>query len=226
MSARDQGAHQARTQMPGGSGDRDRDRHDAAFNHLGVQTARGAGPKNLSLGFAARDTLSNVISGLFIFWDRPFVVDDLIETNGQYGRVTEITMRSTRVVTNDGRMLAIPNSQIVNSVVASYTNFPNLRVEVDMTVAVTEDLDRVRELLLGIVQGDDQFMDKPSPAVVTTALNDYNVAIQLRAWLKNEREHIPVRFALRERRFNTLRAAGVDMPYETLQILSDRAEAA
>jgi small conductance mechanosensitive channel len=193
----------------------------SALGQLGVNTASlltSLGVAGLTLGFAARDTLSNLISGLFIFWDRPFVVGDLIEIGGQYGRVKEITMRSTRVVTNDGRMLAIPNSQIVNSTVASYTNFPNLRIEIDFTVAVTEDLGRIRELLLDLIHDDERFLDEPRPDVVVTQLNDYNVAMAFRAWLEDERKHIPVRFEMRQKVFETLRDAGVDMPYETLQL--------
>jgi len=193
----------------------------SALGQLGVNTASlltSLGVAGLTLGFAARDTLSNLISGLFIFWDRPFVVGDLIELSGQYGRVKEITMRSTRVVTNDGRMLAIPNSQIVNSMVASYTNFPNLRIEIPFTVAVDEDLHRIRELLLELVIDDERFLTKPAPDVVVTQLNDYNVAMEFRVWLEDERQHIPIRFEMRQKAFETLREAGVDMPYETLQL--------
>lgn len=203
----------------------------SALGQMGVDTSSilaSLGVAGLTIGFAAKDTLSNLISGLFIFWDRPFVVDDLIEIGGQYGRVEEITMRSTRVVTNDGRMLAIPNSTIVNSTVTSYTNFPNLRIEVDVTVGVEEDLARIRGLLLELVHEDERFLTTPAPAVVATALNDYNVALQLRVWLADERKHIPVRFELRERVFECLRAAGVEMPYETLQLapMQVRTEAA
>ena len=193
----------------------------SALAQLGVDTTSvitSLGVAGLTIGFAAKDTLSNPISGIFIFWDRPFVVDDLIEIGGQYGRVEEITVRTTRVVTNDGRMLAIPNSTIVNSTVTSYTNFPNLRMEVDATVGVEEDLGRIRVLLLGLVEGDDRFLTKPPPAVVATALNDYNVALQLGVWIEDERQHISVRFEIRERAFECLREAGVEMPYETLQL--------
>ncbi|MEM9691009.1 MAG: mechanosensitive ion channel family protein [Myxococcota bacterium] len=201
----------------------------SALAQLGIDTSSllaSLGVAGLTIGFAARDTLSNLISGLFIFWDRPFVVGDLIETSGQYGRVDEITMRSTRVVTNDGRMLAIPNSQIVNSTVHSYTNFPNLRLEIDVTVAVDEDFGRIRQLLLAIVEKDERFLEEPAPTVVVTALNDYNVGLQFRAWLRDERSHIAVRFELRERAFETLRRAEVDMPYETLQVLMPSATGA
>ena len=193
----------------------------SALSQLGVNTASlltSLGVVGLTIGFAARDTLSNVISGLFIFWDRPFVVGDLIETGDQYGRVEEITMRSTRVVTVDGRMLAIPNALIVNSTVASYTNFPALRLDIDFTVAVTENLGRVRSLLLGMIEEDEQFAAEPAADVVVKELNDYNVAMTLRVWLEDERQHIQARFALRERLFECLRDAGVDMPYETFAL--------
>lgn len=193
----------------------------SALGQLGVNTASlltSLGVAGLTLGFAARDTLSNLISGIFIFWDRPFVVGDLIEIADYYGRVVEITMRSTRVVTVDGKMLAVPNSQIVNSTVASYTNFPSLRVAVSFTVAVDENLGRIRELLLALVEGDERFLDEPAPDVVVTQLNDYNVAMDFRVWLEDERQHVPVRFEMRERAFEALREAGVDMPYETLQL--------
>jgi small-conductance mechanosensitive channel len=129
-----------------------------------------------------------------------------------------ITLRSTRVVTVDGKMLAIPNSTMVNTTVASYTNFPNLRLDVAVTSGVGERVDRVREFLLGLVREHPDFLADPPPRVVVTQLNDYNVALELRAWIKDERQHIPQRFALREAVFETLTEAGVDMPFETIQL--------
>ena len=73
-----------------------------------------------------------------------------------------------------------------------------------------------------MVRDDPQLMTEPPPRVVVTALNDYNVALQLQVWLDDEREHIARRFALRERMFCALRDAGVDMPFETLAVLTPK----
>ncbi len=192
-----------------------------ALGQLGVDVTgmlASLGVAGLTIGFAARDALSNIISGLFIFWDRPFVIGDLVEIGDTYGKVSDITMRSTRVVTPDGRMLAIPNSTIVNSTVASYTNFPNLRLDVDIDVGPNEDLGRARALLLGIVQGDAAYLDSPAPTVVVTRLGDYSLGLQLRVWLKDEENHVAARFALREQMFEVLRSEGVDMPNETIVV--------
>ncbi|MCA9676990.1 MAG: mechanosensitive ion channel family protein [Kofleriaceae bacterium] len=172
----------------------------------------------LSLGFAARDSLSNLISGLFIFWDRPFVIGDLIEVGGFYGRVAQITLRSTRVVTPDGKMLAVPNTMVVNSIVASYSNFPHLRLDVRLTIGTGEDLTRVRRLLLDLIARDDAYLQEPAPVVVVTAVHDYNVEIELQAWLADEKQHIPARLELRERMYECLRRAQVEMPLETLAL--------
>ncbi|MEO1077740.1 MAG: mechanosensitive ion channel family protein, partial [Bacteroidota bacterium] len=181
-----------------------------ALAAVGINTASliaSLGIAGLTIGFAAQDALSNIISGILIFWDRPFVINDLVEVEGDYGRVDKITLRSTRVVTPDGRMLAVPNATVINSVVASYTNFPNLRLGIEVTIGVNEDLGRVRRLLLALVEDDAAFMDTPPPRVVVTALNDYNVALDLQAWLRDERQHVQARFDLRERVFATLTEA-------------------
>lgn len=175
----------------------------------------------LTIGFAARDSLSNLISGVLIYLDRPFVLGDLVEIDKWYGRVERITLRSTRIVTPDGRMLAVPNSEMVNKTVVSYTNFPHLRLDIPITVAVTEQIDRARHVLLELVRGDDAFLEHPEPRVVVTVLNDYNVRLELQAWLDDERQHIARRYALREAMFEALRDAGIEMPYETIRVLSD-----
>jgi len=192
-----------------------------ALDSAGIKTSAlltSLGIAGLTIGFAARDALSNLISGILIFIDRPFVLGDLVEIDGAYGKVDRITLRSTRVVTSDGRMLAVPNTEIINKTVASYTNFPHLRIDIGVTVGVNENLERVRQLLLALVKDDPTFMTEPAPRIVATALNDYNVAMELQAWLDDERRHVEKRFELREKVFNTLTRAGVELPFETLQL--------
>lgn len=194
-----------------------------ALSAVGINTAAlltSLGIVSLTIGFAARDALSNLISGILIFWDRPFVIGDLIELEGgRYGRVDRITLRSTRVVTVDGKMLAIPNTEIINSTVSSYTNFPNIRLGIDITIAVNEDIDLSRKIMMGLVAEDTDFLKTPPPRVVVTGLNDYNIALQLQVWLEDERQHITKSFVLREAIYKALNKAGVDMPYETIQVV-------
>ena len=192
-----------------------------ALAQFGVDTTSlltSVGVVGLTVGFAAQNTLSNVISGLFIFWDRPFVIGDLVEIDGHYGRIETITLRSTRLVTVDGRMVAIPNAVVANGKVASYTNFPNLRIDMAVTVGVNEPIAKVREVLLGLVRDESVWMADPAPVVVVTDLGDYNVTVELRAWIYDETTHLRVRTALREAVKDALDEAGVEMPFETISL--------
>ncbi|HSM70338.1 MAG TPA: mechanosensitive ion channel family protein [Anaerolineales bacterium] len=192
-----------------------------ALDSIGIDTGAllaSLGIVGVTIGFAARDSLSNFISGIIIFIDRPFVLGDLVEIEDKYGRVSEITLRSTRVVTSDGRMLAVPNTEIVNKTVASYTNFPNLRLDIAVTIDVNEDIKKTRQILLELVDGDPEYLKDPAPRVIVSALNDYNIALELQAWLKDERQHVEKRSELREKVFDALNSAGVNMPFETIQL--------
>lgn len=192
-----------------------------ALETTGIKTSAvlaSLGIVGLTIGFAARDSLSNIISGLIIYLDRPFVIGDLVEIDGYYGRVDRITLRSTRIVTVDGKMLAVPNVDVVNKTVASYTNFPHLRIDVAVTVAVTEDIERARKILMQLVSEKPEYMSEPAPRVVVQQLNDYNVMLELQVWIHNEREHVEQRSNLREEIFNSFNGAGIEMPYETIQL--------
>ena len=198
-----------------------------ALSTMGVDTAgllASLGIVGITIGFAARDSFSNLISGILIFLDRPFVIGDLVEVGDSYGRVDQITLRSTRIITPDGKMLAVPNTEMINKTVTSYTNFPNLRLDVNVTVGVAEDIRQVREVLLNVLKNDDDFLDDPPARVIITQLNDYNVAVELQAWIKDERSHVEKRTELREKMFTALNAARIEMPVETIQLMPVKIE--
>ncbi len=194
----------------------------ASLQQIGVDVTSliaGVGIFGLALAFAAKETMANLAAGLTILWDKPFVVGDLMEASGEYGEVRRITLRATRIVTVDGKLLSIPNSILVNSVTKSYTMEPHLRLDIDVSVGVNEDIGKARGVILGIITGDDRFLSVPPPEVLVTKLGDYFVGLQLRAWLDDARVHIRVAAELRERVKNALDGAGIVMPYKTLNII-------
>jgi small conductance mechanosensitive channel len=180
----------------------------------------GLGIAGIAIGFAAKDTLSNVVAGIFIFWDRPFYIGDLVEIESEYGEVQEITLRTTRIVTPDGRMVSIPNQNIAANKIISYTMFPNLRLDMDVTIGVEEPIEKSRQEMLKMVKGDDRFLNDPAPVVLVQELGDFYTKLQLRVWLKETKTHIPVRGELREKIKDRFDAAGINMPFETFELIN------
>lgn len=198
-----------------------------ALNNIGYDVTSliaGLGIAGIALGFAAKDTLSNIVAGIFIFWDKPFYIGDLVEIEDEYGEVQQITLRTTRIVTPDGKMVSIPNQNIAANKVISYTMFPHLRLDIDVTIGVNEPIEKSRQVMLEIVKGDKRFMDDPPPVVLVMELGDFYTKIQLRVWLDNTQTHIPIRAELREKIKDAFDAAKIEMPFETFEVLSKRIE--
>ncbi|MBU2559800.1 mechanosensitive ion channel family protein, partial [archaeon] len=102
----------------------------------------GMGIAGLAIGLAAKDTLANIIAGIFIIIDRPFVVGDRIEAwsapkqSSTWGDVMDIGLRSTKIRTTDNILLVIPNSEIARRDIINYTAIsPDIRVRVPVGIA-------------------------------------------------------------------------------------------
>lgn len=109
--------------------------NELGYNITGVIT--GLGLSGLTLSLAAKDTVQNMIGGFMIIFDKPFQVGDYIELSGKEGFVENITMRSTRIRTNDGSEIIIPNSVVTNDSIKNISKTSN-RI-IDITANFTYD---------------------------------------------------------------------------------------
>jgi small-conductance mechanosensitive channel len=141
-----------------------------------------AGILGIALGFASQTSVSNVISGLFLLAERPFVIDDLIEVGGVTGRVLSIDTISVQLRTFDNRMIRIPNETLVKSQVINITRFPIRRVDVQVRVAFKEDAGHVREVLFDIAQKNPTSLMEPRPVVVFEGFGDFSQNFLLGVW--------------------------------------------
>ncbi len=77
----------------------------------------GAGASTIIIGFASQQVLSNMISGIFIIINKPFIINDIIEIQGNKGKVVEITLHDTIIESEKNEKIIIPNSMISNSII-------------------------------------------------------------------------------------------------------------
>jgi len=151
-----------------------------------------AGIIGIAVGFAARDTLANLFAGIFILADAPYRLGDYIVLDGQErGRVTQIGIRSTRLLTRDDIEITIPNSVIANSKIVNETGGPHKkrRVRVQVGVAYGSDIDRVRAVLMGVARDAPLAADHPEPRVRFRSLGDSALDFQLQVWIDEPALH-------------------------------------
>jgi small conductance mechanosensitive channel len=197
------------------------------LSQLGVNVSAilaGFGIAGLAVGFAAKDSLGNFISGITILLDRPFHVGDWVEVGDIYGQVKELTLRSTRIQTPNREIVVIPNDQMVNQALWNRSAKGAYRLDVEFGVAYKEDIDQTRDVVLGLVEGDDRLASNPGPTVAVTRLNDSSVDFQLRLWLLDAGLSLPVRWEYTEKIRKALAEADIEIPFPHLQLFVDEAK--
>ena len=171
-----------------------------AVNQLGINVGAalaGLGVVGLTIGFAAKDTLSNIMAGFLIFWDKPFHTDDWVTLDDNYGKVTEITMRTTRLLTWNNTVVIIPNETVINHVVVNHSRSGHTCIDVPLTTAVG-DIPAVRDAILQVVGAVEGVLRDPPPAVVVKAIGPASADLIVQAWISDAAQERPVSFRILE----------------------------
>jgi small conductance mechanosensitive channel len=186
-----------------------------AIAQLGIEVApllAGLGIAGLVIGFALQDTLSNFASGLMILIYRPFDVGDVIEAGGVMGKVDQMNLVSTMVLTFDNQLLVVPNKQIWGGVIRNVTHQEQRRVDMTFGIGYSDDIPKAEKVLAEIVTGHDKVLKDPEPIIRLHELGDSSVNFVVRPWSKTE-EYWDVYWDITrevKRRFD---AEGISIPF-------------
>jgi len=145
-----------------------------------------AGVVGIALGFASQTSVSNVIAGLFLIAEQPFIVDDIIQVGDITGVVLSVDTMSVKLRTFDNRFVRIPNETLFKSTVVNITRFPIRRVDVRIGVAYREDPDRVRDVLLDVADKNPLALMEPEPRVIFDGFGDSSVNFLFAVWAARE----------------------------------------
>ncbi len=198
-----------------------------ALSQLGVNVTAalaGVGVAGIAIGFAAQDSVANVISGILIFWDKPFEVGDWIETEGKYGKVTNITLRTTRIRTPDNSYIVVPNKRIIDEVLENFSKHGEVRIDTVVGIAYKEDMEKARDVLLQAAKDVDGVLDSPQPDVVVDELAGSSVNLKVRVWVKTADQRMAVFFRMTEAAKAALDKAEIEIPFPHLQLFLDTVE--
>ena len=145
-----------------------------------------AGVLGIVLGLAAKDTIANLFSGIFIMVDSPYKEGDYINLDsGERGYVKNIGIRSTRIMTRDDIEITVPNSVIANAKIINESGGPyeNERVRLSIGVAYGSDIDKVKNILIKIATESGMISEKFEPRVRFRSFGDSSLDFELLFWI-------------------------------------------
>jgi small-conductance mechanosensitive channel len=154
------------------------------FNYdvMSLVTALGVG--SLAVGLAAKDTLSNMISGFILIIDRNLRPGDRINLGGSIGDVEEIGLRSTRIRVSDGNILIVPNAELVNTKILNLS-LPTREIACSLSLRVPYDIPfaEVKKICLSILQESKKISQQRSKSIHLANLAEGHQLIQIGFWV-------------------------------------------
>ena len=184
----------------------------------------GVGVASIALGFAAQETVANMIAGFLIFWDRPFIIGNFITTQELYGEVHEITLRTTRIRTQDNTYVVIPNKQIIGDTLVNHSMLGETRVSILLAIAYKQRIAEARTVLLGAVRGVEGVMAQPAPDVTVRSLGDSSVNLEVGVWISDASLERPIAARLLEICKAALDDAAIQIPFPHRQLILEQVD--
>ncbi len=185
--------------------------------HINVTTwLASAGVVGIAVGFAAKDTLANLFSGVFILADAPYKLGDYVVLgDGLRGRITDIGVRSTRLLTRDDIEVTVPNAVIGNAQIVNQTGGPHekMRLRVSIQCAYGADIDQVREVLLRCANEVAHVSSDPPPQVRFRSFGESGLDHELRVWIEEPAVAGRVLDNLNTRVYKAFQSEGIEIPF-------------
>jgi len=170
---------------------------------------------SVGIGFGLQYVASDIASGFILLFERPVRIGDWIELDGGVeGRVKNINLRSTMIVTNENMAVILPNSKLVQN---KFVNFSfgdrNVRLNIPVGVAYTSDLKKAAEALIEAAESVEEILSEPAPQVHFDGFGDSALKLQIRVWIDEPRDQAIIRSRVNFAIERSFRKHGIEIPF-------------
>jgi small-conductance mechanosensitive channel len=186
--------------------------------HFDLSVLLGAaGILTVAVGFASQTSVSNIISGLFLIVDKPFVIGDVVKIGDTVGVVHSVELLSTKIRTFQNGLVRIPNEILFKSEVLNSTAFPIRRLDITIRVAYKENIDRVRELLFDVARKNPLCFDDPAPLFIYDGYGDSSLNLKFCVWTVNQ-NFLNLTNSMRQEIKEAFDRNGIEIPFPHLSL--------
>ncbi len=158
-----------------------------AASFLGFETTSIVGilaAASFAVGLALQGSLGNFAAGILVMVFRPYKIGDMVEVNGKFGKVEEISVFNTVLSTPGFKTLIIPNGKIVDDTITNFSSRGVVRLELNVTMPYEESFPRVREVILSTLKSIPVVLEDPAPQVGIEMFDSHNVVLTVRPFVR------------------------------------------
>ena len=174
----------------------------------------GLGILGFTVGFALQDVMKNFAAGIILLIQQPFHVDEFIGVAGFDGQVLAIDLRTTEIRALDGRIVSIPNAEVLANPIINYTRANRRRIELPVGVGYNTDTELARKVVMDAIQNVPGFMAEPAPLLGFSNFGDSALQLDTYFWIDTAKTN-PI--AAKDAAFSLIKNAldkeGIDIPF-------------
>lgn len=176
----------------------------------------GLGIAGITIGFALQDVSKNFIAGLLMMIQQPFDIGETIEVGGYTGKVMAIDLRATQIRTSDGRLVLIPNGDVIITPITNFSQAESRRVEISTGVAYDSNPETVRQTALDAISGVPGILSEPASEVLFQNFGSSTLDLTIYFWITTSQTNVA---AAKDAGLKAIKGAfdekQIDMPYPT-----------
>ena len=176
----------------------------------------------VGIGFGLQNIANNFISGLIILFERPIKEGDFIEIAGKMGTVVSISARSTKVETNSGVMIIVPNSFFIEKEVINRSYVNKTQIEIPITISHEADFEKVKEILIRLGNENDLVLKEFPPSVSFSEINELGILTKLWVWIKDQEMYAAIRSQINYRILQEFKKEGIKFPLPKREVHNAR----
>lgn len=148
----------------------------------------GLGFTTFVIGFATKDILNNLLSGVLILWQQPFRIGDYLFIGSNQGKVEYIGVRATQLRKDDGELILIPNGDMYSSAITIRGAGAERRMVLKISIGYDADIGRAKEIIKSVLRRTESVVQEPKPSAVVTDLSADGVNISIYFWLNTDKD--------------------------------------
>ena len=159
------------------------------ISKLGIETSSFVailGAAGLAIGLSLQGSLSNFAGGILIVLFKPFKLGDTIETQGETGKVSEILLFSTKLITATNQVIYIPNAILSNGKIKNYSQLGVRRADIVLKTSYQSDFNAIKNSLIQFTSNHDGILQEPKPEVLINELSETTIVFTVKVWTKNK----------------------------------------
>jgi small conductance mechanosensitive channel len=169
------------------------------------------GAAGLAIGLGLQGTLANVAAGVMLLFLRPFRIGEDIQAGGQAGKVREIGLFTTILISDDLAYVSIPNATVFGGVVVNNSREPTRRINFIVSIDFSNEIDAAQKIVLEVLNQDSRVLKVPPPSTGVAALHEYAIDVVVRCWVRNA-DYEAVLFAVQKAIKDRFQAAEIAIP--------------